>query len=168
MKHIRLAKSFIFASLFVAAVLPPIGLNLQASAATGEGGCRDLKIASESSSAMAGNVSLIFLVANSGTNCTLRGIPTVTMRSVNDALIAENTVSSSQNSRTTKFTLEHNSVASFKVSWTDEPVRNEVRRVTSNVLVNMPYGTQSVDFALNEAIYGRSLGVSALTLGANG
>ena len=139
----------------------------QSSAATGAGACGDLRIAIEASTANAGDASLVVLVANAGVACAIKGIPTISMLNSNGKAIAKSRKVSSASTSSARFVLPHNSVASFMVSWTDEPIGASERHNSSYLTVTLPKGMRAEDyeFDFSEIIYGDSLDVTALRPG---
>jgi hypothetical protein len=130
--------------------------------------CTDLRIGAEGSSAAAGEASMVFLVANAGSSCTLGGYPKVTFWGAKGNVIATSKIDPHSSSmRSVKFTLDHDSVASFDVTWTDIPVRSLVSHQATGATVVLSKGAlarYSV-FSVEELLYGNSLGVSPLRLG---
>jgi hypothetical protein len=62
------------------------------------------------------------------------------------------------------FTLDHNSVASFKVTWTNIPIRSEVRHFATDATVILPRGALArySELSVGVSPYGNSIGVSRL------
>jgi hypothetical protein len=139
----------------------------QSSAASNPKACDNLRIAIETSTAYVGNVSLVVLVANAGATCALKGKPSVSMWSSNGKVIAKSRENINSSSAPVGFTLPHNSVASFKVSWTDEAVGTSVRHDANYLIIRLPKSAQArySEFDINSVIYGDSLGVTTLRLG---
>jgi hypothetical protein len=111
---------------------------------------------------------MVFLVANAGSTCTLAGYPKVTFWGAKGHVIATSKIDlHSSSMRSVKFNLDHDSVASFEVTWTDIPVRSQVSHQVTGATVVLPQGAlarYSV-FSVEELLYGNSLGVSPLRLG---
>ena len=130
--------------------------------------CTDLRIGAEGSSAAAGEASMVFLIANAGSSCTLGGYPKVTFWGAKGNVIATSKVDLHSSSiRSVKFTLDHDSVASFEVTWTDIPIRSQVSHQATGATIVLPkraLARYSV-FSVEELLYGKSLGVSPLRLG---
>jgi hypothetical protein len=130
--------------------------------------CTDLRIGAEGSSAAAGKASMVFLVANAGSSCTLGGYSKVTFWGAKGNVIATSKIDlHSSSMRPVTFTLDHDSVASFEVTWTDIPVRSQVSHQATGATVVLPKGAlarYSVS-SVEELLYGNSLGVLPLRLG---
>lgn len=150
-------------SIFVVVTIVP-----GAAAAPGKPTCTNLRIGAEGSSASGGTGSIVFLVANSGSSCTLGGSPKVTFWSAQGERIAmSRTNQHTLSLKPVNFALDHNSVASFKVTWTNIPIRTEVRHFATNATVILPRGALArySEISIGVWTYGNSLGVSPLRLG---
>ena len=111
---------------------------------------------------------MVFLVANVGASCTLGGYPKVTFWNTQGKKIAISTTNlHSSRLKQDNFTLAHNSIASFEVTWTDIPIRTEVRHYATDATVILPKGALArySEISIGEWTYGNSLGVSPLHLG---
>jgi hypothetical protein len=120
----------------------------------------------------AGNGSMAFDLVNRGARCRIGGYPTVKFQNGSGIAVDWHDIHRSSmlfaEPKAVTVTLTHGSVATFGVSWADNPVNNQTCLVTANALVELSHGVGNFWglVPINPEPCGRTLWVTPIEPGA--